>query len=1080
MIVLRALGGLSFTEHDKSVGIGSTKAALCLLYLRHNAHRKVSRSELLDVMWSADTARARHSLSQILYSLRRRFSTLALEASAEDILLDTTLFHYDVEDLNRAIKGKLYAIATEAYRGRFLQDLRTFPTPEFEHWADLVGRMSASAASSAFKHQLKHAEAAGNWDSVENWAARLLEIDPLDEDAHAHLIRASAALLGVEAASRLAKDVRTQFAADLGGIRSTELRETCDRYADSDAVLVGVRSSSHEPPIHGRTKEFRSLTESWYNASRGIPQIVRLSGPAGIGKTRLSNHFLKWCAIRGSRILMAKASHSDTHIPYAIASQVLRSGIRKGDVEALQEPWRSWLTSIIPEHVRPVPPDARETHPPGQREIFESIGRLLKPLCNSAPLMIFVDDANLADNMSAWLLHSAFHRLAGEKLVLVLASRQTGDGLPEQLRLLIHSTNESRQSVVPLGPVDPDSGGAIVRDVLAQTDGSMSAAACAEIVEYSKGNPYFIIEAAASHASEMDGRESEEAKFRGTYGILTTVRLLPTSAMEVLRALAVLGFRAPIGLVKSTADCSGSDFAEAVSFLRSKRLVRDGCHFLEFEHDIVREAVIADLSDGTGRRLNRRAANAISNMASAPLGRLAIHYTAAGLSGHAYSAAMAAAQEAQSIHSPDDVQFYLRLAISRATNSKERLVALGTLVEHFCTLELYYEARGILAKAPDVWSCLQSDTAQMLRIDSLLVDPSYSAADLLSHIESAGKSGSEMQDGDAHFRLLRSVFAVAHGVGSPLVKDILHRLVDNVDNLGRTPEAAKLLACMARVWVTYEGGNEALDLANQAVTVAAETHEASSIALSLIARGTVNMLLGNLTSAEVDFTMCTEVVREPNLLAMAWRLTINRSVLLIETGRPGEASEALERIVGSHVPMEQLLIRGNMALAALEMNDDDRLLRRIRELRGINGPLQLGWVDSFADCMEANYLLRNGRNESAHVLIAGLAEVERHATSKALGPEPSYAQALIGEWIAISSTKLALKYLEAAAASHRGRNVLGELRLRAVHARVLSSVNEVAARRELTELIERCRLGGALTLMRQCETVKAVLGLATA
>jgi hypothetical protein len=612
---------------------------------------------------------------------------------------------------------------------------------------------------------------------------------------------------------------------------------------------------------------------------------------------------------------------------------------------------------------------------------------------------------------------------------------------------------------------------------MTRTDINVAPGAIAEIIEYAKGVPYFVLEAVDAIASSNAGRGGAKPSLSGSYGILSTVRMLPKHARTVLRALAVLGYRAPRALVRSTSQHSAGEFADALAYLFSKRLIIPSGQYVEFDHDLTREAVLADISEEEGRSIHRCAAFAISNVACAPSGRLAIHYTAADIPEHAYLAAMNAAEEAARVHAPDDVEFYLRLAISKAPSNRDRLLARAALAEHFCVLEMYHEAQCLLTSWPDVWPHLHAETADLLRVFTILTDTACSATTFLAHLETLWPSGEDRLNDGARLRLLRTIIGLTYQIGSSMAKELTYRLVEKSSTLHRTADTAKLLACLARSWAVMEGGSKSLELANRAVGIAVELDDKPSIGFSLLSRATVNMLLGDLLSAEDDYTACHEVLQVPALLALAVRRTVNRSVLLIETSRPHEASDSLQGILPFHVPLEQLFVRGNMALAALEMREPERLMKRVGEMRSINGAIGLTWVDHFANCMEAHYLTQMGQPEASRRLIAQLAEAERRKGVEVLGPDPSYAQALVGDWLSTSSREGALEYLEESARRHAGRNVLGEIRVRLTHARILLEVNGASGRQELRELVSLCKKGGALTLLGHCERLASVATL---
>jgi hypothetical protein len=1003
--------------------------------------------------------------------MRQALPSLDCSTGVDHVALSPTNFYYDFEDLDRAVKAGLMAVAAAAHRGRFLEGLRASSTATVQLWVDEINRAAARLAISAFRTLCRQAETVGNWPDVDRWAAKLLELDDLDEEAHALRIRAIAARLGVEAASRLAKDVRSQLVAELGGITNSELRSTCEKYVDADTIGIDAAPSS-ESPIRGRTDEFRCLSSRWANADSGRHQLVVITGPAGIGKTRLSTHFLRWAAVRGSRILIAKASHSDTHLPYSVVVQLLRSGVRNADIAELARPWKVWLSTLLPEHGV----DSSPTGAPEQRELFESVAQLLMSISHRTPLTVFVDDFDHCDPASAWLISFLFQRLSGSRFVLVLASRKTVDAFPHQASAMARSLNEAHVAFLALGPLEQSAAAQIARDRLQVSNVRVESDELEELIERSRGVPFFILQAAEAIASNHKATYQTVDSRVSSYGILSGVRMLSEPSQTLLRALAVLGFRVPRSLVRVTSQLQQAEFNASLAQLLSAGFLRASGQHIEFDHDLTREAVLADLSEEDGRELHRHAAFAISSMACPQAGRLAIHYTAADIPEQAYRAAMTAAAEARRLHAADDAEFYLRLATSKAQTPLDRAIARAALAEHFCELETYHEAQSVLTSWPDVWPHLSSETAELMRVYRMLTDGSCSAETLIAHIEAHWVSRDTFISDGARLRLLREIIGLAYQMGSRLAGDLTSKLIEESSDLPPTVDTAKLIACLARSSAAIEGGTRGLVLADRAVAIAQELGDPGSLAFGLLSRATVHMLQGNLIDAEVDYSACGALVQTPSLLALSVRRTVNRSVLLIETLRPQEAHDTLEEVLPFHLPIEQFFIRGNMALAALEISDMELLMRRIYEMRRINASVALPWVNHFTDCMEAMCLRQGGDLERCYTIAEHLADAERRGGTELLGPDPSYAQALIGHWINLTSHGDALDYLEKSARQYAGRNALGEIRVRLSHAQVLLTCDPGTGRQELRRIAARCKAGGAITLLGHCERLARAAG----
>ena len=105
MLRLKTFGGLWIENPGTSSGAKMRPRSLALLAVCAAAGPKgVSRERLLGVLWpESSPERARHALSQTLYSLKRDLGAEPLLSSSE-LRLDPTLISSDVADFREALR----------------------------------------------------------------------------------------------------------------------------------------------------------------------------------------------------------------------------------------------------------------------------------------------------------------------------------------------------------------------------------------------------------------------------------------------------------------------------------------------------------------------------------------------------------------------------------------------------------------------------------------------------------------------------------------------------------------------------------------------------------------------------------------------------------------------------------------------------------------------------------------------------------------------------------------------------------------------------------------------------------------
>ncbi len=136
---LLTLGGLS-VEGGEPIrkGAASQRKALALLALLGGAGRRgLSRDKLVAYLWpDSTTDHALHSLTQLLYSLRRDLAAESLFLGTTDLSLNPELLAVDVAEFTSALEAGDFTRAVGAYKGPFLDGFFLSGVPEFERWVE--------------------------------------------------------------------------------------------------------------------------------------------------------------------------------------------------------------------------------------------------------------------------------------------------------------------------------------------------------------------------------------------------------------------------------------------------------------------------------------------------------------------------------------------------------------------------------------------------------------------------------------------------------------------------------------------------------------------------------------------------------------------------------------------------------------------------------------------------------------------------------------------------------------------------------------------------------------------------------
>ncbi|HLK54967.1 MAG TPA: tetratricopeptide repeat protein [Chthonomonadaceae bacterium] len=343
------LGPFRIVRDDQVLSrIARRKAVLLLAFLaiRPGLH---AREYLTHLLWpDLDLPEGRDNLSTTLGSLRsqleptgvRRGSVLIashtqIGLNPEAVLTDVALFEQGIDRAGKtaatAERVRLLEEARALYRGDLLPGI-------YEDWAILEMHRLQARLFGALQHLAQDQEALGDLEGALRTAQRHVSLEPFVEEVHCRLIRLHL-LNGRPAAAREAeKRFERLFQEEFGAGLSRESRRTLEALfaepvpprlerslpalapsavCETPSFPPSFSRSSWTPavliPCFGREQEIAQLVRLLLPAKEleegpDLPEpafrLVTLSGPGGIGKTRLALEFVRqavdrfqaWCA----------------------------------------------------------------------------------------------------------------------------------------------------------------------------------------------------------------------------------------------------------------------------------------------------------------------------------------------------------------------------------------------------------------------------------------------------------------------------------------------------------------------------------------------------------------------------------------------------------------------------------------------------------------------------------------------------------------------------------------------------------------------------------------------------------------
>lgn len=383
---------------------------------------------------------------------------------------------------------------------------------------------------------------------------------------------------------------------------------------------------------------------------RGHGGVVLVEGEPGIGKSAVFAEIVTQAARMTFACAVGKADQIGRMSPAAPLLLALRSGARPL-VSATD------LADLV----------GRTTEP---LLLLEDLSGLLERLSRDRPVLIGVDDAQWADPVTRFVLRALPGRLSGCPILWLFASRSAAEGLVDDLKDATFV--DCPVEAIELGALTAPDIAAMATDRL----GRPPSAGVRRMLDGVGGNPFFatqILTGVVRAGAEGD----VPAEF--VLGVRRRIRELEPAGADLVTIAAVFGQAlAPEDAVALLPRHTAAQVAAGVeAVVRACLLDSDRDGRLVFRHDLIRQAVYADLTEHTRRVLHQRCARYLRDTDCAPL-TIAGHARAAISPGDEAGAAMLAEVANRAAGSMPEAASELVLAAFHAVRpNQDSWVALG-------------------------------------------------------------------------------------------------------------------------------------------------------------------------------------------------------------------------------------------------------------------------------------------------------------------------------------------------------------------------------------------------------------------
>ncbi len=278
---------------QRLAGFRSDKVRALLAYLAVESGRKHTRTELATLFWGGlDDKAARANLRKSLFRLRQTLGDAAetvLTLTNHDVQFEPTSPNIDVHQFTQLAQSNVLSDLVQAadlYQGQLLTGLDISDAPDFEDWLSHQREQFYQQYLTLLDQLGELYLAQADYGTAQAVARRQLALEPWRETAHRQLLRAYAAAgQRTEALNQHERFVAI-LAQELGLSPATETETLVAAIRDEQIRSTHLHNfAAPQTQFVGRERDIQQIIA---RLSAPNTRLITLTGPGGIGKTRLA------------------------------------------------------------------------------------------------------------------------------------------------------------------------------------------------------------------------------------------------------------------------------------------------------------------------------------------------------------------------------------------------------------------------------------------------------------------------------------------------------------------------------------------------------------------------------------------------------------------------------------------------------------------------------------------------------------------------------------------------------------------------------------------------------------------------
>jgi DNA-binding SARP family transcriptional activator len=921
-----------------------------------NVRGVLQRAHLAEMLWPGSGGKGRHSLSQLIYELRRLLPHRALVVDSRVIMLNEELTSTDWAEFKSAVKHEHWSRAVELYTGRFLENA-PYVNDGLDDWRISMAATLEGEAIRAYAGVIDEALCAEDHSAAASFALRALAAVPLHEEFARVRVQSLAASGDVARALRELEVLRHRYLSEVGFLPPS----LSDAASQQIVRLASVGSYHPSSAVHlrivGRARELAETRWSWHASAHNC-QWCFITGEPGIGKTRLLEHTVKRAVLEGARPFVYTSSAVEAGLPYSGIVGLMRDGIRDTDAAFITDRWKQALAALGPELF----PDIKSLGEEQPRVIWEAAAQFFAAAARRDRIVLAFDDCHWLDEQSLQLVTYIGKRLAEQQLFVMFAGR-SDSRLPNA---------ESGLTSVELRELSTGAIEEMIVEFEANYGVALSPRTRHMLISQVGGRPFFLVEA-FRHLRDCRDAPGEEtlSALLSSGGVakqlIKRMQELPSEQRMLIFVSALINREMPLHALARIADLSPASIAEATAKLAALGIFADSAN-VRFTHDLMRELALLTISSSERMLWHARIAETLEQSDRSSTREIATHYEGAGEARRAYTFAKRAAADAMKVNAYADAEEnYLRML--RCASVAERYEAQVAFTEFAARSSRYEQLIVMLPEFEESFAARGFEKG--LLITALARFQARQATGQVGFDELVTQAREIVQlaktaDPSSINAVMWLVADHIRRSGDTSSLDHFSRLLARHAEAAGDEEAADMLCIAAMLGGVGEGVSYAEPLAHRAVEIARRGAHPVANSRALFAQGTVMLWKGDLLLARKAYQEALELVEEWGPDGLLHSIQSNLAVVELERGH-FEHAEQMARAVINASPRSsnRPYSFGNLALIYLRQERLEEARKTLDQMVKVGVHALEPWIRVHVDALYGLVDLGLGRTAEA-------------------------------------------------------------------------------------------------------------------